>query len=112
MAPSVTSPTSTLRRPEIALRVVLLPAPFAPRRAMIPPSGTSKETPLRTRITSWYLTSTLFNFRIGCIVSTGLPLFYPVRKNAPLEFLTGFYHPNHSLAHFSGQRALTSIVLT
>ena len=45
-----------IEKAEIALRVVLLPAPFAPRRATIPFSGTSKETPLRTRITSWYLT--------------------------------------------------------
>jgi len=35
MVPSVTSPSSTLSSPEIAFRVVVLPAPFAPKTATI-----------------------------------------------------------------------------
>ncbi len=51
MLPFVTSPRSVLRRPETALSVVLLPAPFAPRRATMPPSGTARDTPFNTRMT-------------------------------------------------------------
>ena len=51
MLPLVTSPRSVRRSPEIALRVVLFPAPLAPRRATMPPSGTASETPFNTRIT-------------------------------------------------------------
>src|ERR1700688_10499 len=43
MSPLVTSPRSGRRRPLIALSVVLLPAPLAPRRATRPPSCTSIE---------------------------------------------------------------------
>src|SRR5215203_1439934 len=45
--------------PEIARSVVVLPAPFAPSRATILPSGTTSERPRSTRITSLYTTSTL-----------------------------------------------------
>jgi len=37
--------------PDIALRVVLLPAPLAPSRATIEPSSTLRDTPCNTRIT-------------------------------------------------------------
>ena len=40
-----TVPPVRRRRPEMTRSVVLLPAPFAPRSATIPPSGTSSETP-------------------------------------------------------------------
>ena len=46
------------------MRVVLLPAPLAPSRATMPPSGTSMETPLITRMTSWYFTSMLLILRM------------------------------------------------
>jgi hypothetical protein len=49
--PLVTSPRSDRIRFEIALSVVDLPAPFAPSNATTPPSMTSSETPLSTRIT-------------------------------------------------------------
>ncbi len=49
--PLVTSPRSDGRSPEIALSVVVFPAPLAPRSAVIPPSRTLNDTPLRTRIT-------------------------------------------------------------
>jgi hypothetical protein len=49
--PFVTSPRSAWMRFEIAFRVVVLPAPLAPRIATIPPRGTASETPFRTRIT-------------------------------------------------------------
>ena len=52
MPPSVTLPSSVLRSPEMAFRVVVLPAPLAPRRATICPSATSSDSPLRTRMTS------------------------------------------------------------
>ena len=52
MVPLVTSPSSLLRRPEMALRVVDLPAPLAPRRVVIFPSSQEMDRPLRTRITS------------------------------------------------------------
>ena len=52
MAPSVTSPSSACKSPEIALSVVLLPAPLEPRSATIFPSGTSRERPFSTRMTS------------------------------------------------------------
>ena len=38
-------------RLEIAFSVVDLPAPLAPSRATMPPSGTSSDTPFSTRIT-------------------------------------------------------------
>ena len=51
MTPFVTSPRSVRRRPEMAFSVVDLPAPLAPRRATMPPSGTESDTPFNTRIT-------------------------------------------------------------
>ncbi len=51
MEPFVTSPRSVLSSPEMALSVVLFPAPLAPRRATVPPSGTWSDTPFNTRIT-------------------------------------------------------------
>ena len=47
--PFVTSPRSALRILDTALRVVVFPAPFAPRSVTIPPSGSSSDTPFRTR---------------------------------------------------------------
>ena len=49
--PFVTSPLSALNKLETAFKVVDYPAPFAPRRATIDPSGTLKDTPFKTRIT-------------------------------------------------------------
>jgi hypothetical protein len=51
--PSRIEPFSGFNRPEIALRVVVLPAPFVPRRATIFPFGTSSETPRSTWTMSW-----------------------------------------------------------
>ena len=51
IVPFVTSPRSVRSSPEIAFRVVLLPAPLAPRRATMPPSETQSDTPFNTRIT-------------------------------------------------------------
>ena len=51
MEPLVTSPRSERRSPEMALRVVDLPAPLAPSRVVIPPWPTVSDTPLRTRMT-------------------------------------------------------------
>src|SRR5438093_1462023 len=42
--PFVTSPRSERRSPEIALRVVVLPAPLAPSRVVMPPSRTDQDT--------------------------------------------------------------------
>ena len=66
--PSVTSPSSCFNRPDMAFRVVLFPAPLAPSSATMPPSGTSMETPLITRMTSWYFTSMLLILRIDSAV--------------------------------------------
>ena len=49
--PLVTSPRSECSRFEIALRVVVLPAPFAPSSATMPPFGTPSDTPFNTRMT-------------------------------------------------------------
>ena len=49
--PLVTSPRSVRSSPEMALSVVDLPAPLAPRRATMPSSGTWSDTPFNTRIT-------------------------------------------------------------
>ena len=49
--PFVTAPRSAPSRFEIALSVVVLPAPLAPSRATIFPSGTSSDTPFSTRMT-------------------------------------------------------------
>src|SRR5437870_5193208 len=49
--PLVISPRSAWSRLEIALSVVDLPAPLAPRRATTPPAGTSSDTPFNTKIT-------------------------------------------------------------
>ena len=51
MVPLVTSPRSEWSRFETAFRVVVLPAPLPPRRAMMPPLGTLKDTPFSTRMT-------------------------------------------------------------
>ena len=51
MLPLVTSPRSARSRLEIALSVVVLPAPLAPSRATMPPSGTDSDTPRNTRMT-------------------------------------------------------------
>ncbi len=53
ISPLVISPFCTSRMPLIARRVVVLPAPLAPRRATMTPSGTWSEMPRSTRITSW-----------------------------------------------------------
>ncbi|ESQ21218.1 MAG: hypothetical protein CISAcid_07940 [uncultured Acidilobus sp. CIS] len=39
-----------MSRPARSLSVVVLPAPLGPRRAYLPPSGTSKERPLRAGV--------------------------------------------------------------
>jgi len=52
MSPRVISPCSVLSRPESAFSVVDLPAPFAPSRATIWPSGTFSDSPRSQRITS------------------------------------------------------------
>src|SRR5262249_29184661 len=57
--PFVTSPRSVRSSPEMPLSVVLFPAPLAPRRATMPPSGLRNDTPFSTRITCSYITSTL-----------------------------------------------------
>jgi ABC-type multidrug transport system ATPase subunit len=49
--PFVTSPRSERNKFEMAFNVVVFPAPFAPNKATIPPSATSKETPFKTRMT-------------------------------------------------------------
>jgi hypothetical protein len=49
--PLVTSPRSERSKPEIALSVVVLPAPLAPSSVVMAPSPTLSDTPLRTRIT-------------------------------------------------------------
>ena len=49
--PLVTSPRSVRSTPEMALRVVVFPAPLAPRRVVIRPSSQAMDTPLRTRMT-------------------------------------------------------------
>ena len=51
IAPLVTSPRSDRSTPEIAFKVVVLPAPLAPRSVVIEPSRTSIDTPLSTRMT-------------------------------------------------------------
>ena len=38
-------------RLEIAFSVVVLPAPLAPRSAVMPPFGTASDTPFSTRMT-------------------------------------------------------------
>ena len=52
IVPSVTSPSSAASSPEMAFRVVDLPAPFEPSNATMLPFGTVRERPFRTRITS------------------------------------------------------------
>src|SRR5438309_2295810 len=49
--PLVTSPRSVRSKPEMALSVVVFPAPLAPSRVVMPPSRTLSDTPLRTRMT-------------------------------------------------------------
>ena len=55
--PFVISPFWVSKSPVIALKAVVLPEPLLPNRETILPFGTSKETPLKTKITSWYTTS-------------------------------------------------------
>jgi hypothetical protein len=45
MRPATTRASSPPRKPEIALRVVVLPAPFVPSSATIERSGTRSDTP-------------------------------------------------------------------
>ena len=52
IVPLVMSPFCVSRRPVIALKVVVFPEPLLPSKATIFPFGISKETPLKTRITS------------------------------------------------------------
>ena len=49
--PLVTSPRSARSRFEMALSVVVLPAPLAPSSATMRPSRTSRLTPFSTRMT-------------------------------------------------------------
>ena len=51
MLPFVTSPRSECSRFETAFSVVVLPAPFPPRSAVMPPFLTDSDTPFSTRIT-------------------------------------------------------------
>ena len=51
MVPLVTSPRSVRSTPEIALSVVVLPAPLAPSSVVMVPACTSSDTPLSTRMT-------------------------------------------------------------
>src|SRR4051812_21556331 len=62
--PFVTSPRSACSRLEMAFRVVVLPAPFAPRIATMPPLGTDSDTPFSTRMTWSYTTSMLLTARM------------------------------------------------
>ena len=50
--PFVISPFCVSKSPVIALKAVVLPEPLLPNRATISPFGTSKEIPLKTKITS------------------------------------------------------------
>ncbi len=49
--PFVTCPRSDRNNPEIALSVVVLPAPLAPSSVVIRPSGHVMDTPFNTRMT-------------------------------------------------------------
>ena len=49
--PFVMSPRSERSSPEIALSVVVFPAPLAPSSVVIFPSGQVIETPFKTRMT-------------------------------------------------------------
>ena len=53
MAPARTWPTSSGSRPEMAFRVVVLPAPLLPNRATMRPSGTASDSP-RSTCTVWW----------------------------------------------------------
>src|SRR5512132_2473830 len=77
IAPLVTSPRSACSRFETAFSVVVLPAPLAPRRATMPPSGTASETPFSTRITWLYMTSMPFTSRRGAVAALGSALMTP-----------------------------------
>ncbi|SBW80212.1 hypothetical protein PVE_R1G2326 [Pseudomonas veronii 1YdBTEX2] len=50
ITPRLTSARSARTSPEIALSVVLLPAPLAPSKATIAPLGTLSDTPATARI--------------------------------------------------------------
>src|SRR5262249_24804049 len=60
MLPLVMSPRSVRSRPEMALRVVDLPAPLAPSSVVMPPSRTSSAPPLSTSTTPSEMTWMLF----------------------------------------------------
>ena len=51
MEPLVTLPRSVPSTPEMALSVVVLPAPLAPSSVVMAPACTSSDTPLSTRMT-------------------------------------------------------------
>src|SRR5580700_9222814 len=57
MEPRLTRPRSALIKFEIALSVVVLPAPLGPNSATIAPSSTSSDTPRKARMTSSYVAS-------------------------------------------------------
>src|SRR6201999_1065511 len=63
--PLVTSPRSEWSRLEIALSVVVLPEPLAPRSATMPPFCTDNDTPLSTKMTRSYTTSILLSARMA-----------------------------------------------
>ena len=51
-APSVISAFSAGKKPEIARKVLVLPAPFRPTSATMAPSATVSDTPCMARTTS------------------------------------------------------------
>src|SRR6476646_8706671 len=57
MRPSVTRASSRPRKPEMARRVVVLPAPLVPSSATTLPRGTFSDTPCTAVTTRWYATS-------------------------------------------------------
>ena len=79
MLPLVTSPRSVRSTPEIAFRVVVLPAPLAPSRVVILPASTAIETPFSTRMTLSYTTSMLFSD------SMALPGSWPAPDHSAAE---------------------------
>ncbi len=63
--PRVISPRSSRISPDSAFRVVVLPAPFAPISAVMPPLETLNDTPFSTRIVPQKTTSMLLRVSIG-----------------------------------------------
>src|SRR5262245_39644697 len=86
IAPLVTSPRSECSRLEMALSVVVLPAPLAPSKATMCPRGTSSETPLSTRMTWSYTTSMLLRERmVSCAAAgCGEPAFWAIDTRTSL----------------------------